>query len=160
MRREIARIEDDPARAAEIGATVRRVLTHPTLQTWTFDIWSRARGALTADAARTDGRTVAFIAGALGNLGAMLESDVGVRARVQRAAEGVAVSLLPAAQRQVSDFIAEVISNWDADTITDKLELRVGKDLQYVRINGTLVGFLAGGALWAILRALFGHVSF
>jgi uncharacterized membrane-anchored protein YjiN (DUF445 family) len=38
--------------------------------------------------------------------------------------------------------------------------LRVGKDLQFVRVNGTLVGFLVGGILYAVLRATFGHVSF
>jgi uncharacterized membrane-anchored protein YjiN (DUF445 family) len=43
--------------------------------------------------------------------------------------------------------------------VTEKIELRVGKDLQYVRINGTLVGFLVGGALFALLTALFGRVS-
>ena len=54
----------------------------------------------------------------------------------------------------VARFLAD-----PAATITDRLELRVGRDLQYVRINGTLVGFLVGGVLWALLHALFGHVA-
>jgi uncharacterized membrane-anchored protein YjiN (DUF445 family) len=53
-----------------------------------------------------------------------------------------------------------VVANWDTDTIVDRLELRVGKDLQYVRVNGTLVGFLVGGLLYWLLRTGFGHVSF
>jgi uncharacterized membrane-anchored protein YjiN (DUF445 family) len=61
---------------------------------------------------------------------------------------------------QIADFIANVVGGWDTATITERLELRVGKDLQYVRMNGTLVGFLAGGALFAILTAVFGHVAF
>ena len=52
------------------------------------------------------------------------------------------------------------MANWDAGTITARLELRVGKDLQFVRINGTLVGFLVGGLVYALLRATFGAVSF
>jgi hypothetical protein len=60
---------------------------------------------------------------------------------------------------QLADFIAGVVTNWDAATVTDKIELRVGRDLQYVRINGTLVGFMAGGVLFAVLTALFGRVS-
>ena len=160
VRREIDRIETEPARAAEIGAALRRVLAHPTLQAWIWDIWSRARLALEADAGRPGGRTVLAIESGLGNLGELLATDAGVRARLQRAAEGVAVSLLPAGQVQLADFIADVVANWDAATITDRIELRVGRDLQYVRINGTLVGFLAGGVLWALLRAAFGHVSF
>jgi uncharacterized membrane-anchored protein YjiN (DUF445 family) len=53
-----------------------------------------------------------------------------------------------------------VVGGWDTATITDRLELRVGRDLQYVRMNGTLVGFLAGGVLFAVLTAVFGHVAF
>jgi uncharacterized membrane-anchored protein YjiN (DUF445 family) len=69
------------------------------------------------------------------------------------------MTLLPSAQAQLSDFISGVVANWDAATVTEKIELRVGRDLQYVRINGTLVGFLAGGVLFAALTALFGRVA-
>jgi uncharacterized membrane-anchored protein YjiN (DUF445 family) len=160
MHREIARIEDEPERAAEIGAALRKVLAHDTIRAWFWDVWSRLRLALEADASRPNGRTVVFLEGALANLGVMLETDQAARARLQQAASGIAGSLLPAAQGQLADFIADVVGNWDAATITEKLELRVGKDLQYVRINGTLVGFLVGGLVYGVLRATFGHVSF
>jgi uncharacterized membrane-anchored protein YjiN (DUF445 family) len=52
-----------------------------------------------------------------------------------------------------------VVRSWDTATVTEKIELRVGRDLQYVRINGTLVGFLAGGALFVLLTAIFGRVA-
>ena len=60
----------------------------------------------------------------------------------------------------VADFVGTVVGGWDAATITDRLELRIGPDLQFVRINGTLVGFLVGGLVYAVLRVTFGHVSF
>ncbi len=157
--REIARIEQEPARALEIGAAIRRVVTHETVQGWIADIWSRIRIAIEADAAKPNGRTVALIEQSLANFGVMLEQDPNARARLQRLAEGVLGPLVPAAQGQLEGFIAEVVGGWDTKTITDRLELRVGKDLQYVRINGTLVGFLVGGLLWALLHAIFGHVA-
>jgi uncharacterized membrane-anchored protein YjiN (DUF445 family) len=80
-----------------------------------------------------------------------------VRAALQRASEQVVARLLPAAQAQLAQFIASVIAGWDTATITEKLELRVGKDLQFVRVNGTLVGFLVGGLAYAVLRAMFGY---
>ncbi len=160
MRREIDRIETDPARAAEIGRSLRGVFAQPSLQAWLWDVWSRLRIAIEQDAARPGGRTQALIAGALGNLGAVLESDPAARARLQVAAEAIVGRLLPAAQVQLADFIAEVVTHWDSATITEKLELRVGGDLQYVRVNGTLVGFLVGGLVYALLRATFGYVSF
>ena len=136
------------------------MVAHETVQAWLWDVWARLRIALEADAARPNGRTVAIIEGALANLGAMLEADPAARARVHAAAEAVVAGLLPSAQARLSDFIAQVVANWDTDTIVDRLELRVGKDLQYVRVNGTLVGFLVGGLLYWVLRAAFGHVSF
>jgi uncharacterized membrane-anchored protein YjiN (DUF445 family) len=160
MRREIARMEEDPDRAAEVGRAVRRVMAHDTVRAWVWDIWSRLRLALEADATRANGHTVAYIAAALGNLGVLLETDAGARARAQRAAEGILISMLPAAQARVAGFIADVVGNWDSATITEKLELRVGSDLQYVRVNGTLVGFLVGGLLYIALRAAFGPVGF
>ncbi len=157
IRAEIVRMETDPARAAEIGQAVRRVVAHETVQTWLWDVWSRMRVALEADAARPEGRTQAVVAGALANLGAFLAEDQKAQVRLQAAAEGVIAGLLPSAQAQLAGFIGSVVAGWDADTITEKLELRVGKDLQFVRVNGTLVGFVAGGALFLALRAVFGH---
>jgi uncharacterized membrane-anchored protein YjiN (DUF445 family) len=160
VRREITRMEQDPERAAEIGRAIRLVVAHDTVQAWLWDVWSRLRLALEADAARPSGRSVAFFSGALANLGALLENDPAARAGVERAIEGLVATLLPSAQVQLSDFIAGVVGGWDAATVTDRLELHVGKDLQFVRVNGTLVGFLVGGLVYVALRAAFGDVGF
>jgi uncharacterized membrane-anchored protein YjiN (DUF445 family) len=160
VRHEIVRLEEDPDRAAELGAAIRRVVAHETVQAWLWDVWARLRLALEADAAKPSGRTVSYIEGALANLGAMLESDPAARARVHAGVQAVVASLLPSAQARLSDFIAQVVANWDSETIVERLELRVGKDLQYVRVNGTLVGFVVGGLLYWVLKATFGHVSF
>jgi uncharacterized membrane-anchored protein YjiN (DUF445 family) len=160
VRREITRMEQDPARAAEIGRAIRQVVAHETVQAWLWDVWSRLRLALEADAARPTGHTVAFFSGALANLGALLENDPAARAGVEHAIEGLVATLLPSAQIQLADFIAGVVGGWDAATVTERLELHVGKDLQFVRVNGTLVGFLVGGLLYAALRATFGDAGF
>jgi uncharacterized membrane-anchored protein YjiN (DUF445 family) len=160
VRAEIERMENDPARAAEIGRALQRAVTHETVQLWAADVWGRMRRAIEADAAQPNGRTIAIMEGAIRNLGDMLATDEASRARLQRTVERLVAGLMPAAQTQIADFIAGVVASWDTDTITERLELRVGKDLQYVRMNGTLVGFLAGGVLFALLHALFGRVAF
>jgi len=160
VKREIARMEEDPARAAAIGAALRKVVAHDTVQAWLWDVWARLRMALEADAGRPNGRTVAYLEGALANLGDMLHADPGARAGVQRAAEGIVTTLLPSVQGRMEDVIGRIVAGWDTATIVERIELKVGKDLQYVRINGTLVGFLAGGLVYAALRATFGHVNF
>ena len=159
VRAEIERIDTDPARAAEIGRAVRRVVAHETVQTWLWDVWSRLRVALEEDAGKPDGRTQAVIAAALSNLGTLLATDPGARARLQVAAEGIVANILPTAQGQLADFIGDVVAGWDPGTITDKLELRIGKDLQWVRFNGTMVGAAVGGAVFLILTALFGATA-
>ncbi|HUB13311.1 MAG TPA: DUF445 domain-containing protein [Acetobacteraceae bacterium] len=160
VRREIQRMEEDPDRAAEMGRAIRRVVAHETMQAWLWDVWARLRIALEGDAAHPSGRTITYIEGALANLGALLETDPTARARVQSAAERLVGSLLPTAQLRLSDFIAQAVASWDTATITERLELRVGKDLQFVRVNGTLVGFLVGGLLYVLLWAVFGSGSF
>jgi uncharacterized membrane-anchored protein YjiN (DUF445 family) len=160
VRHEINRMETEPERAAEVGAAIRRVVAHETIQTWIWDIWARIRAGLEADIAKPNGRVVAYIEGALGNLGTILEADPLARARLQTAAEGIVRTLLPTAQVRIAEFIGQVVANWDTATVVDRLELRVGKDLQYIRMNGTIVGFLIGGLLYAVLDTLFGKTVF
>ncbi|HEY1857663.1 DUF445 domain-containing protein [Acidocella sp.] len=156
-RREIAKLETDPARATELGHSLQGILAHDTVKAWAWDVWARLRRALEEDAMRPHGRTVAVIESALASLGEVLGRDEMARARVNGTVERLVVNLLPAAQTQVADFIGQVIGAWDAATITEKLELRVGKDLQYIRVNGTLVGFLLGALISLLLLALPGH---
>ena len=87
---------------------------------------------------------------------ARIEEDPAVRQGLERGIANVVAGLLPMAQERSADFVASVVSQWDARTVTERLELRVGRDLQYIRVNGTLVGFLAGGVLYLLLRAAFG----
>ena len=151
VHREIARLETDPARAAEIGKAVRGVLAHDTVQAWAWDVWARLRHALEVDAAKPHGRTVSVIESAFAGLGGVLAADEAARLRVNKAVETVVLNVLPAAQAELAGFIGRVIGQWDTATITDKLELRVGKDLQYIRVNGTLVGFVLGAAIYGLL---------
>ena len=53
-----------------------------------------------------------------------------------------------------------MVANWDTATVVDRLELRIGRDLQYIRMNGTIVGFLIGGLLYAVLDTLVGRTNF
>jgi uncharacterized membrane-anchored protein YjiN (DUF445 family) len=160
VRREINRMETEPERAAEVGLAIRRLVAHETIQAWMWDIWARIRVGLEADIAKPNGRVVAYMEDTLGNLGAILEADPTARARLQSAAEGIIRTLLPNAQVRIAEFIGQVVANWDTATLVDRLELRVGKDLQYIRMNGTIVGFLIGGLLYAVLDTLFGKTIF
>jgi uncharacterized membrane-anchored protein YjiN (DUF445 family) len=156
VRREIALIESDPVRAAEIGRAIKRVVSHESVQLWLGDVWARLRRAIEQDAARPNGHTVALIEATLHKFGEAVEQDPAIRSGVERGTAAIVAGLLPLAQERAADFVADVVSKWDARTVVDRLELRVGSDLQYIRVNGTLVGCLAGGVLFLLLRAIFG----
>jgi uncharacterized membrane-anchored protein YjiN (DUF445 family) len=153
-RREIDRIEQDPARAAEIGAAIGAVVAHDTVQAWFWDVWGRMRAAMVRDAAAPDGRGAMLMQGALADLGGLLARDPSARTRLEGALSGIVLRSLPGLRLQLAGFIERVVAGWDTATVTERLELRVGRDLQYVRINGTVVGFLAGVALQALLGAV------
>lgn len=152
VRAEIIRLETDPARAAELGQSLKDVMAHETVRAWVWDVWARARRALELDAANPHGRTVAVIESAFVNLSEILAKDQTTKERINLATQNATLRLLPKAQQEGARFIGHVIGAWDAKTITSKLELRVGKDLQYIRINGTLVGFFLGAVLSLLAR--------
>lgn len=160
LHNEIDRLENDPERAAAVGRALRGAMQHPAVAAWISDIWVRLRAALEADAANPQGRSVALLECALANIGNLLAEDPVAHARLNRAVEGVIATMLPNARAQLAEFIAGVVRGWDTAQVTEKIELRVGRDLQYVRMNGTLVGFLVGGILFALLTGIFGRVAF
>jgi len=150
VRREIGRLETDPERAAELARALKGVLTHDTVQAWAWDVWSRLRHALEQDAKKPNGRSVAVIEAALSSLGNVLGQDPEARNKVNVAVQNVVLRVLPMAQRELAEFIGRVVGQWDTATITNKLELRVGKDLQFIRINGTIVGFFLGALIYGL----------
>jgi len=155
---EITRLETEPERAAALGRAIRSALQHPAVANWLGDVWARLRDALAQDAANPNGRSVALLEAAFANAGTLLAEDSAARDRLNQSLQSILIALLPTAQSRIENFIGEVVSSWNTAEITDKIELRVGRDLQFVRVNGTLVGFVAGGALFLALQAMFGRV--
>lgn len=157
VRTEIDRIELDPVRRGEITNAVMGVLTHDSVRGWSSDVWHRLRGVIEEDMRKGETSWVAtLVRDALQRLADQMYNDVAMRKRVEDAARNMIVSSLPFLRDRMSRFIYSVVNGWDAESLSDRLELRVGKDLQYIRLNGTLVGFLAGCGLSVLLQLIFG----
>ena len=127
---------------------------HPDVDMVSFTGSTRAGVLVAQNAAATIKRVVQELGGKSPNV-FLPDADFGAAVP-----KGVLGAMLPNARLRLADFIASVVAGWDTKQVTEKIELRVGRDLQYVRMNGTLVGFLAGGALFALLTAVFGRVAF
>ena len=89
---------------------------------------------------------------ALRGLGTWLHDDPALRGRLNRWIRVVALRTLMPRRVEIGTYIAHVVQNWDNVTLVNKLELQVGKDLQYIRINGTVVGGLAGLLIFVVSK--------
>ncbi|MBE7210108.1 MAG: DUF445 domain-containing protein, partial [Gluconacetobacter diazotrophicus] len=156
MRREIDLIEEDPERARELADTLRGLVTHRSLRSWGGDVWRRVRDAVEADLREPDGAAGRVIDDLLARGVASLETDERTRDAVERQAGALVRRALPAMRARLSGFIGGVVERWDPAGLVDRIELRVGRDLQFVRVNGTIVGALVGGLLFAALRLALG----
>jgi uncharacterized membrane-anchored protein YjiN (DUF445 family) len=137
-RRRVAEIKD-------------RLLEQKEVQDWLGAVWDQARQIVLDDLAAPASRTRAAMAEGLASLGRTLRADQAMQARIHAGLEHVALAVVPW-RGQIAALIAEVVRGWDADTIAKRLELAVGSDLQYIRMNGTLVGACVGVLLFLIAR--------
>jgi uncharacterized membrane-anchored protein YjiN (DUF445 family) len=81
---------------------------------------------------------------ALHGVGRWLQEDPARQEEINRRIRAVALHMLLAYRVEIGGYIERVVRNWDSSTLVERLELQVGKDLQFIRINGTLVGGLVG----------------
>lgn len=96
------------------------------------------------DLVREDSHLVAFLDAALVNLARALLEDPGLRTRANSAVADLISSLIAAHRAGIADWIARTVDSWDSETIVQRIEDQCGRDLQYIRLNGTLVGGLIG----------------
>ena len=85
-------------------------------------------------------------------MGTTLESDSRIRAAINQFARRATVGLAASYGSSIVKLVSETVRGWDARTVTARLEAAVGRDLQYIRINGTLVGGMVGLVLHVLDR--------
>lgn len=140
-------LRTDPELQARLGAWLQEAARHPTVTGAVEAGWIEFKAALRRDCASPDGRLRAWVQTALVNLGAGLMSEPKVRDALNIRLRSLLVQLAERHGEDVAKLVSETIRRWDSQTIVDKLEMNVGRDLQYIRLNGTLIGGLVGLAL-------------
>lgn len=137
-------LRTDPQLQSRIGAWLQEAARHPTVTGAVEAGWIEFKAALRRDCASPDGRLRAWVQTALVNLGAGLMSDRKVREALNVRLRSLLVQLAERHGEDVAKLVSETIRRWDSQTIVDKLEMNVGRDLQYIRLNGTVIGGLVG----------------
>ena len=147
-------LQHDEATMARAEDLKRRVLTHPQVEPTITAVWAALRRGLIEAVDDPDGMLRQRGVSALAAFGARLGQDADLRARldgyVANAVGYVATSFGP----EIATVISDTVNRWDGKEAAAKIELHVGRDLQFIRINGTIVGGLAGLAIHAFSTLL------
>ena len=148
------RLETSPE-LRERGERLKRdVLGSAGLRDWSSSLWQKAKEALRAQAADPESELRRRLADLLMATGRRLGSDRPLQESLERVVESGARSVADQFHDELADLVTGTIERWDAAETSSQLELLLGRDLQYIRINGTVVGAGVGLALHAIVLAL------
>ncbi len=118
-------------------------------------LWTALKDEIKTDLAAEDSRMRQHLAGMIRGIGQSLAADEVFRAKLDAWVEQTVQSLVTAHGHEIGTMIRETVEAWDAREIAEKLETQVGGDLQFIRINGTLVGGLVGVVIHAISRVIW-----
>ena len=138
-------LREDREMRERIERMKQELLENPAIGDWWQGVWERLRANLIESIRSSNGSTGHdYIGETLGELGAALRDDERLQRQVNRFARRTAVGVATRYGDQIVRLVSETVKRWDAQTITDRVESAVGRDLQFIRINGTLVGGLVG----------------
>src|SRR5215470_10364252 len=144
---------NSPEQRQHVNDAARRLFAHPDTRAWLTSIWNQLCNAAVDDLARPESRLSVALERPISLVAHTLATDEIMQRHIDDALERVAHSLI-SWRTEIGGFIAEVVRSWDTRTLVDRLELVVGSDLQYIRMNGTIVGACAGCLIFIAVRAL------
>ncbi|MFI0849483.1 DUF445 domain-containing protein [Mesorhizobium sp. IMUNJ 23232] len=153
----VERLRNSQDYADRAEALKHDLLARPELRALAGELWGGVRAIIEKDLAAPRSAIRTHLAGMFVNVGRHLAGDPDIRADMNK---GFVVSLAAFVESQksgVSGFIAEQVKRWDLAQLTRLIELNIGRDLQYIRFNGMLIGGLAGLVLYGAERLLLAN---
>jgi uncharacterized membrane-anchored protein YjiN (DUF445 family) len=140
-------LQHDPETRAKVEDIKRDLIANPAVAVWWTGVWERIRQSLIRRARDPESGMGAEMRQMLSELGEALQADERLQHQINRFARRTMVGVATRYGDQIVRLVSETVKRWDARTITDRVEGAVGRDLQFIRINGTLVGGLVGMGL-------------
>lgn len=148
------RLEHSPELESRVDQLKHDVLEHPELRDWSASLWAQLKSSLRDQAASPQSELRRRLATAIAAGGRRLEDDPVLTERLNLSVERAARYLAEQFHEELADLVSGTITRWDADETARRLELLLGPDLQFIRINGTVVGGLAAAVIHAIAEAI------
>ena len=154
LRAYVHTLRTDPAAAARVEQFKAEVLDHPAVRTWSGSLWSTAKTAVVTAAADPDSELRARVVGVIRHAARLLQTDPTIRELVQRQSQRSAGYAVERFSGDVADLVGTTVARWDTEETSRRIELQVGRDLQWIRVNGTVVGGLAGLVIYTVAQLL------
>ena len=143
-------LQTRPETRERVEAIKEQLLDNQSVSLWLDTIWQKGREAVIRAARNPDAVMAGKLGEVLRSMGGTLEKDRRIRSAINQFARRAAVGMSASYGSSIVKLVSETVRGWDARTVTARLEAAVGRDLQYIRINGTLVGGLVGLILHAL----------
>lgn len=146
----IDKLKSDPEMAARAENIKSYLKEDEAFNRYLGELWGDLRNWLRADMHSEDSRTRQRIADAGQWFGETLVNDATLRASLNEHLERAATNVAPEFAAFLTRHISDTVKSWDARDMSQQIELNIGKDLQFIRINGTLVGGAIGLMLYLL----------
>ena len=143
-------LQTRPETQERVEELKRQLLDNRSVGLWLDTLWQKGREAIIKAARNPDAAMAGKLGEVLKSMGQSLEKDQRMRGSINQFARRAVSGLAASYGGSIVKLVSETVRRWDAQTVTDRLEQAVGRDLQYIRINGTLVGGLVGVGLHAL----------
>lgn len=155
FKNEINKIENDPARMEKISEALKNFIDHESVKEWRENLWQQLRSLIEEDIKDEQGWLKNLITDSIQYCSNQLQQDDRIRQKLNNVILAVILRALPSIKTWIIQFTESTINQWDSNALIDRLECRIGKDLQYIRMNGSIVGFLIGLLLYFLLHLCF-----
>lgn len=151
-----ADLQNDPMMIARFENAKSEVFDSPRVRELAASTWNTAKAAL-IDSLEDPGSGLRIqLARTITDLGTRISTDERLSAKLDTWVTDAAVYLVNTYRHEIASVITDTVERWDPSEMSEKIELQVGRDLQFIRINGTVVGSLAGLAIFTIATLAFG----
>jgi len=149
-------LQHDPETIGRLEDAKSAVFDSPRVRELAAEAWNTAKAGLLRSLDDPASPLRRRATEALVEVGSRLAADPALQKRVDDRITDAAVFLVDRYRHDIASIITDTVEKWDAAETTEKIELMVGRDLQYIRLNGTIVGALAGLVIFAIAHAFLG----
>ncbi|MBQ1092573.1 DUF445 domain-containing protein [Streptomyces sp. B93] len=147
-------LQSDTDTRARVERLKSDVLARGEVQDLIASAWTAVRAMIVSAAEDERSELRLRVRASLLSLGARMAAEPSMQGKVDRWVEGAAVHVVTTYRGEITSLITDTVAGWDAGHTTKKIEAHIGRDLQFIRINGTVVGSLAGLLIYTVARAL------